>query len=68
VSTFANGETQVKILSSIRGDDVYIIQSVCAPKPNDYLMELLIMVDAMKRETLFSRSFDCRVFHALFFF
>jgi ribose-phosphate pyrophosphokinase len=28
---------------------VYIIQSVCTPKPNDYLMELLIMVDAMKR-------------------
>ncbi len=49
VKTFANGETQVRILSSIRGDDVYIIQSVCAPKPNDYLMELLIMVDAMKR-------------------
>lgn len=39
----------MKINSSIRGDDVYIIQSVCPPKPNDYLMELLIMADAMKR-------------------
>lgn len=49
VGAFANGETNVKILSSIRGDDVYIIQSVCGPTPNDFLMELLIMVDAMKR-------------------
>lgn len=49
VGSFANGETKVKINSSIRGDDVFIIQSVCPPKPNDYLMELLIMADAMKR-------------------
>ena len=49
VGSFANGETQVKVMSSIRGDDVFLIQSVCAPVPNDYLMELLIMVDAMRR-------------------
>jgi len=49
VGSFANGETCVKVSTSIRGDDVYIIQSVCSPRPNDYLMELLIMVDAMKR-------------------
>jgi len=49
VTNFANGETNVKIKSSIRGDDVYIIQSVCSPSPNDFLMEMLIMVDAMKR-------------------
>lgn len=48
VSKFSDGEISVSIWESIRGKDVFIIQSTCAPV-NDNLMELLIMVDAMKR-------------------
>jgi ribose-phosphate pyrophosphokinase len=67
VSRFSNGEISVKIGESVRGQDIFIIQPIGAPKklnsedsmkshdvvstrtPNDDLMELLIMVDAMKR-------------------
>lgn len=45
---FSDGEIQMKIDESVRGSDVYIIQSTSAPV-NDHLMELLIMVDALKR-------------------
>lgn len=45
---FADGETYVNYLESIRGKDVYLIQSTCTPV-NDNLMELLIMIDAAKR-------------------
>mmetsp|Transcript_4316 Transcript_4316/g.6642 ORF Transcript_4316/g.6642 Transcript_4316/m.6642 type:complete len:430 (-) Transcript_4316:750-2039(-) len=45
---FADGETYVQINESVRGCDVFIVQSVCAPV-NERLMELLIMVDACKR-------------------
>ena len=48
IRSFANGEIYVRYLESVRGADVFIIQSVCAPV-NDTLMELLIMVDAAKR-------------------
>ena len=48
VEKFSDGEIFVKINETIRGADVYIIQSTCAPV-NDNLMELLIMIDAMKR-------------------
>ncbi len=48
VSIFSEGEIQVKIEQNIRGNDVFIIQPTCAP-PNDTLMELLIMIDAVKR-------------------
>ena len=48
VSKFSDGEISVSIWESVRGKDVFIIQSTCAPV-NDNLMELLIMVDAMKR-------------------
>lgn len=48
VSKFSDGEIQVSIWESVRGEDVYIIQSTGTPV-NDNLMELLIMVDAMKR-------------------
>lgn len=48
VSKFSDGEVSVSIWETVRGEDVYIIQSTCDPV-NDNLMELLIMVDAMKR-------------------
>ena len=44
---FANGETNVEIGESVRGEDVYIIQSGCG-EVNDNLMELLIMINACK--------------------
>lgn len=45
---FANGEIYVRVKSKVRGDDVYIVQSLAAPV-NDTLMELLILIDALKR-------------------
>lgn len=48
VSAFSDGEIQINIEESIRGCDVYVIQSTCAPV-NKHLMELLIMIDALKR-------------------
>ncbi|WP_155287012.1 ribose-phosphate diphosphokinase [Lacticaseibacillus zhaodongensis] len=48
VRRFSDGEIQINIEESIRGDDIYLIQSTSAPV-NDNLMELLIMIDALKR-------------------
>jgi len=48
VSRFPDGEIKVKIEESVRGEDVFIIQSTCPPA-NEYLMELLIMIDALRR-------------------
>lgn len=48
VGRFNNGETQVMIEESVRGTDVFIVQPTCDPV-NDSLMELLILVDAVKR-------------------
>jgi ribose-phosphate pyrophosphokinase len=48
VKQFSDGEIQVNIEESIRGDHVYIVQSTSSPV-NDNLMELLIMIDALKR-------------------
>ncbi len=48
VTTFSDGETRVEIDENVRGMDVFIIQSTCSPV-NNTLMELLIMIDAMKR-------------------
>ena len=48
VRSFSDGEVMVEIGENVRGRDVYIVQSTCAPA-NDNLMELLIMVDALKR-------------------
>ena len=49
VSKFKNGETNVSISKSVRDCDVFIIQPTCNPNPNDYIMELVIMLDAMRR-------------------
>ena len=48
VSKFSDGEISVKISETVRGADVFIVQSTSQPV-NDNLMELLIMIDAMKR-------------------
>ncbi len=48
VKTFSDGEIMVEISENVRGRDVYVIQSTCAPSNNN-LMELLVMVDALKR-------------------
>ncbi|POH15877.1 ribose-phosphate pyrophosphokinase [Fructilactobacillus sanfranciscensis] len=48
VDHFSDGEIKINIEESVRGNDVYIIQSTSAPV-NDNLMELLIMVDALRR-------------------
>src|SRR3974390_935534 len=51
IRTFSDGEVFVEINENVRGKDVYILQSTCAPV-NDHLMELLIMIDALKRASV----------------
>ena len=48
VGRFSDGEVMVEIMENIRGRDVFIVQSTCAPT-NDNLMELCVMIDAMRR-------------------
>jgi ribose-phosphate pyrophosphokinase len=48
VGRFSDGEIMVEILENVRGKDVFVLQSTCSPT-NDNLMELLVMVDALKR-------------------
>lgn len=48
VNRFSDGEVAVEINESVRGQDVFVLQSTCAPT-NDNLMELMIMVDALRR-------------------
>jgi ribose-phosphate pyrophosphokinase len=48
VGRFSDGEVMVEILENVRGRDVFVLQSTCAPT-NDNLMEVLVMVDALKR-------------------
>ncbi|MBK9244418.1 MAG: ribose-phosphate pyrophosphokinase [Burkholderiales bacterium] len=48
VSRFSDGEVMVEVNENVRGKDVFVLQSTCAPT-NDNLMELMIMVDAFKR-------------------
>ncbi len=48
VGRFSDGEVQVQINENVRGCDVFIIQSTCAPT-NDNLMELIVMIDALRR-------------------
>jgi ribose-phosphate pyrophosphokinase len=48
VETFSDGESKVEVKENVRGGDVFVIQSTCAPG-NDNLMELLLMLDAFKR-------------------
>ncbi len=48
VGRFSDGEIQVEIMENVRGRDVFIVQPTCAP-PNANLMELMVMVDAVRR-------------------
>jgi ribose-phosphate pyrophosphokinase len=48
MSRFSDGEIHIRLDDSVRGSDVYLIQSTSAPV-NDHLIELLVMVDALKR-------------------
>lgn len=50
VGRFSDGEIMVEILENVRGKDVFVLQSTCAPT-NDSLMEILVMVDALKRSS-----------------
>jgi ribose-phosphate pyrophosphokinase len=48
VGRFSDGEVNLEVMENVRGRDVFILQSTCAPV-NDHLMELLVMVDACRR-------------------
>ena len=48
VGTFSDGEVAVEIMENVRGRDIYLIQPTCAPTADNF-MELLVMVDALKR-------------------
>ncbi len=48
VSKFSDGEVQVEIMENVRGKDVFVVQPTCAPT-NDNLIELLVMIDALRR-------------------
>ena len=48
VGTFSDGEIFVSLYETVRGSDVFVVQSTCTPVNNN-LMELLIMIDALKR-------------------
>jgi ribose-phosphate pyrophosphokinase len=50
VETFSDGEIQIEIDENVRSKDVFVIQSTCAPV-NDNLVELLLMIDALKRSS-----------------
>lgn len=51
IRRFSDGEVFVEVKESIRGANVYLVQSTCAPV-NDHLMELLVMADALKRASV----------------
>ena len=50
VGQFSDGEVMVEIMENVRGKDIFIVQPTCAPT-NKNLMELLVMVDAMRRSS-----------------
>jgi ribose-phosphate pyrophosphokinase len=50
VGRFSDGEVMVELLENVRGKDVFVLQSTCAPT-NDSLMEVLVMVDALRRSS-----------------
>ena len=50
VKRFSDGEIRVEIRENVRGKDVFVLQSICAPV-NDHLVELLLMIDAFKRSS-----------------
>ena len=57
VDRFSDGEIRINIEESVRGDEIFIVQSTSAPV-NDNLMELLIMIDACRRASAGRRRRD----------
>src|SRR3954466_15715887 len=51
VGKFSDGEVMVELLENVRGRDAFVLQSTCAPT-NDNLMEVMVMVDALKRASV----------------
>jgi len=51
VETFSDGEIMVEVMENVRGKDVFIVQPTCYPS-NDNLMELMVMVDALRRSSV----------------
>ncbi|MBA3589483.1 MAG: ribose-phosphate pyrophosphokinase [Methylibium sp.] len=49
VGRFSDGEVKVEIEQNVRARDIFVVQPTCAPQTNEHLMELFIMVDALKR-------------------
>jgi len=56
VGRFSDGEIMVEIKESVRGQDVYVLQPTCTPEPAVNLMEMLVMIDALKRASASSIS------------
>jgi len=52
VGSFSDGEVQVEIMENVRGKDVFVVQPTCAPTNNN-LMELLVMIDALRRSSAY---------------
>jgi len=50
VGRFSDGEVMIELLENVRGRDIFILQSTCAPT-NDNLMEILVLTDALKRSS-----------------
>src|SRR5262245_36362217 len=50
VGRFSDGEIMVEVMENVRGKDVFVVQPTCAPS-NDNLMELLVVMDALKRSS-----------------
>jgi ribose-phosphate pyrophosphokinase len=59
VSTFSDGEVQVEIEESVRRQEVFVVQPTCAPSAEN-LMELLVLVDALKRASAACARRACR--------
>lgn len=49
VGRFSDGEVMAEIMQDVRGADVFVVQPTCAPNTNDNIMELLVMMDALRR-------------------
>ena len=50
IGRFSDGEVMVEILDNVRGQDIFVLQSTCNPT-NDHLMEVMVMVDALRRSS-----------------
>src|SRR5579864_1886052 len=55
VTRFSDGEVYIQILENVRGGDVFVVQPTCFPV-DEHLMELLLMIDALKRASTHQSS------------